>query len=146
MKIRDAMNINFARIRVGSTMAEAAEIAARSQASDLMVVDSEDRFIGVLSEGDLIRAIMPSFEDMMSSGGGFSGALETFAQQGRSAAAESIDSLVITNPILYSPQDDLVKAAGTMVAKQIRRLPVVEDGRIVGIVSRADIASSVLRA
>lgn len=144
MKIADVMNINIMRIRSGSTMREAAEAVAMSQASDLMVIDDDDCFVGVLSEGDLIRAAMPSFEELLDAGG-LAQAFEEFLAQGKTMASKSIDSLVIKDPITVKPDDEVVKAAGTMVSKQIRRLPVIQDGRLLGIVSRSDICRAVLK-
>ncbi len=143
MQIRDMMNLNYARIPIGSTMCEAADVFATSQASDLMVVDAEDCFVGVLSEGDLIRAVMPKFEDLMFSSGTFVDRFDEFTQTAKASKDDPIDELVIRKPLTYSPDDDALKAAATMVAKQIRRLPVVEDGKLVGIVSRADVCRTI---
>jgi CBS domain-containing protein len=143
MQIRDMMNLNYARIPIGSSMCEAAEVFATSQASDLMVVDADDDFVGVLSEGDLIRAIMPKFEDLMFSSGTFVDRFDEFVAQGKATKDDPIDDLVIRKPLTYAPDDDALKAAATMVAKQIRRLPVVEDGKLVGVVSRADVCRTI---
>jgi CBS domain-containing protein len=143
MQIRDMMNLNYARIPIGSSMCEAAEVFATSQASDLMVIDADDDFVGVLSEGDLIRAVMPKFEDLMFSSGTFVDRFDEFVQKGKENKDAPIDELVIRKPLTYAPDDDALKAAATMVAKQIRRLPVVEDGKLVGVVSRADVCRTI---
>jgi CBS domain-containing protein len=43
----------------------AAELVAMSGVSDLMVVDGEGRFVGVLSEGDILRAALPDIDDLV---------------------------------------------------------------------------------
>jgi len=53
---------------------------------------------------------------------------------------------VIRAAITISPGEDVLKAAGTMISHQIRRLPVVADGKLVGTISRADICRAVLGA
>lgn len=138
MKIREMMSSNYTSIPIGSTMSEAACVLSTSQASDLMAVDESGGFVGVLSEGDLIRAVMPKFEDMMQSSGTLYEGFGEFVDKGKDSAGKPIDPLVIRTPLAFGP-DDALKAAGTMVAKQIRRLPVVEDGKLVGTVSRADV-------
>jgi CBS domain-containing protein len=145
MEIRQVMNRNAIRIHVGATMMEAADIVSQTQTSDLMVVDDDNTFVGVLSEGDLIRAILPRFDEIMQSGGGLSEAFELFIENGHEKAAETIDGLIIRDPITFAPNTHVLKAASTMIAKQIRRLPVVDGGKLVGTVARADVCKSVLR-
>lgn len=146
MRIGDIMNVNAARIRLGSTMRQAAEVVASTQVSDLMVVDEENNFVGVLSEGDLIRAILPRYEELMAQGENLSSAFETFVENGKSMAGKSIEELVIKSPLTVDPADPVLRAASTMIAKQIRRLPVVDKGKLVGTVARADICRGVLSA
>lgn len=145
MVIRDIMNINAIRIPDTATMRQAAETVSLSQASDLMVVDKENNFVGVLSEGDLIRAALPQFDEIMSSGGSLTEAFEIFIDKGRELADKPIVPLVIKNPITVKPEDEPLKAATVMVSKQIRRLPVVEEGKLVGTIARADVCRAVLR-
>ena len=59
MQISEIMNRDVTTIKTGSTMHEAARLISLTQASDLMVVDETGAFVGVLSEGDLIRCAMP---------------------------------------------------------------------------------------
>jgi hypothetical protein len=79
VNVRDIMNINVTRILIGSTLSQAAEVSALSNAADLVVVDGSSTFIGVLSEGDLtfigvlsegdlMRAALPSLSDTLASG------------------------------------------------------------------------------
>ncbi len=147
MRISELMNVNATRIRASATVRQAAEVLSGTQASDLMVVDEDNGFVGVLSEGDLIRAALPRYDEILSAGGGsLSDAFETFVDNGRALAGGSIAGLVIKAPITISPAEDVLKAAGTMISHQIRRLPVVADGKLVGTVSRADICRAVLGA
>jgi CBS domain-containing protein len=144
MRIADAMNRRAARISVGAPMSLAAELLVVSQASDLMVVDEEGRYVGVLPEGDLLRAIIPDFEGLMESGASLEDAFRIFLESGETYADQPIGRLVIRKSITLDPDDELLKAANVMVTKQIRRLPVVDAGRLVGTVSRADVCWAIL--
>jgi len=144
MKIREVMSHNPATIKLGTSMRDAAVLLQRSQASDLMVVQDDNAFVGVLSEGDIVRAVMPRFEDMMLSSGNLYELFGMFLDKGHEIASHAIDELVISKAETMDPDEDAVKAAAMMVSKQIRRLPVVEDGRLIGTISRADIAVGVL--
>lgn len=144
MNIRDVMNTTPAQIPAGTTMRAAAEAVAQSQCSDLMVVDASGQFIGVLSEGDLIRAVLPKLDEIVASGG-LADARELFEDKGHEFAHTTIDAIVIRKPVTLAPKDALLQAASTMARMQIRRLPVVENGKLVGTVSRADICAAVLK-
>ena len=144
MLVRDVMNINPARIAARSTMREAAELVSLSQASDLAVVDDEGRFVGILAEGDLIRVALPKFDEVVGSGGSVTEAFDLFVLNGKHLASQPIDRVVIREPIEIHPDDDLMKVAVVMVSMHIRRLHVVEDGKLAGSISRADICRAVL--
>ncbi|MGI9017324.1 MAG: CBS domain-containing protein [Euzebya sp.] len=144
MRVADVMNRQAARLRVDDPLRLAAELLALSQASDLAVVDEDGQFVGVLSEGDLLRALMPDYtllEDMPVS---VADASAFFATTGISRAEDPIGPLVITESISVHPDDDLLKPAAVMVTKQIRQLPVLENGRFVGTLSRADVCWALL--
>jgi CBS domain-containing protein len=144
MLVRDVMNTKSARIHVDRPMKLAAEILVLTQASELVVIDDADRFIGVLAEGDLLHALLPDFEGLMESGASLQRAFEVFLDAGSAYADQPIGRLVIRSGITLSPDDELLKAATVMITKGIRRLAVVDHGRFVGSVSRADICWGLL--
>ncbi|MGA1529627.1 MAG: CBS domain-containing protein [Kiritimatiellia bacterium] len=145
-RIGDICNRDPKTIRLGATMREAAALVSRDQCSDIMVIDDQDRFAGVLSEGDLIRAVIPRLDELISAeDGSLTRACEVFtgsADPGR--GDQSIDRLIIRNAIVLHPDDDLLKAGIVMVTKQIRRLPVVDGDQLIGTVSRADLCLAIL--
>ena len=146
MEISEIMNTEVASVKPGTTVMEAAEVLSTSQASDLMVVDDEGCFVGVLSEGDLLRAVMPHFEDVMFSCGSLSGAFQSFVEEGHALAGRTIDKLMIAEPITVRDHNHPLRAAAAMVTHQIRRLPVLDSsGKLVGTISRADIAHAILQ-
>jgi hypothetical protein len=81
--VRDVMNVSPTRISARSTMREAAELVSSSETSDLAVVDDAGRFVGVLAEGDLIRATLPKFDEIVNSGGSVAEAFELFMLNGK---------------------------------------------------------------
>lgn len=139
MNVGQVMDQKVARIGVSATFQEAAELLVLTQASDLIVVDPEGRFVGVVSEGDLLRALIPDYNEVSSAGGSMNDASRIFIENGRDLAAQPIARLIIRYPITVAPDDNLLGVASIMIEKMIRRLPVVENERFVGTVARADI-------
>jgi CBS domain-containing protein len=109
-----------------------------------MVVDQDGVFMGVLSEGDVIRAALPNYDEVLAAGGSLADAFEFFVTKGRQLAERPIAPLVITDPITMKPSDEAAAAATVMVDRQIRRLPVVDSGKLVGTVSRSDICRAII--
>ena len=144
MRIGDIMDRRAARIGLDGSMAHAAELLVLSRASDLMVVDADGAYVGVLAEGDLLHALMPDFEGLLESGSSLDDAVRAFLESGRQFSDQPISRLVIRTSITLAPDDELLQAATVMITKQIRRLAVVDGKRLVGTVSRADVCWSLL--
>ena len=141
-RVSDVMSARVATIAAGTTLREAAKLIESTGASDLVVQDEEGSFVGVLSEGDLIRALMPRTDQ--TDADAILEAFERLLINGRARAGERIESLMIRHPIVLSPDDDLLRVAEIMVTRQIRRLPVVSANRAIGSVSRADLCRALL--
>lgn len=144
MYVKGVMNTHAARIREDSNLHIAAEIVALSGVSDLMVVNSTGGFIGVLSEGDILRAALPDIDDILEEGGTLNDAYQIFLRRGAELSNRPIAPLIIREPITLQPEDHVAKATAILVSKQIRLLPVVKDGRLLGTVSRANICEAVV--
>ena len=143
-QIKDVMRVRTARIRQDSDIRHAAEIVALSGVSDLMVVDDDDNFIGVLSEGDILRTTLPDIDEILDEGGTLDDAFQIFLEKGEHLAELPIAPLIIREPIVLDPENHVAQAATILVDRQIRLLPVVKDSKLVGTVSRADVCRAVV--
>lgn len=144
MQVKGIMNNQAARIREDANLRDAAEIVALSGIGDLMVINQHGDFIGVLSEGDILRAALPNTEEILEEGGTLLDAYHLFLRKGQALSERPIMPIVIRNPLVLHPDDHVAKAATILINLQIRRLPVVENGRLLGTVSRANICQAVL--
>ncbi len=138
------MAVRAVRIRANSSIRQAAETVALSHVSDLMVVGEDDAFKGVLSEGDVLRAAMPDIDEILEEGGSLADAFGIFLAKGRELSDLPIEPLVIEDPIVVAPDDHIARAAVVLVDRQIRLLPVVQDGKLVGTISRADVCRAIV--
>lgn len=104
-------------IRPEQSIREAIARLAKYNIGALVVMDETDLPVGILSERDITRTLA-SDEHIF---------------------AKSVGDLMTKNVITGLPQDDLISVANTMTEKRIRHLPVVDKGKLVGIVSIGDV-------
>lgn len=144
MLVSDVMTAFPAHIRLGATIRRAAEVISVSEVGVLLVLDHDGRFVGSLSEEDLVRAMLPGFDDVTTAGGAMVDAFRLFLERGRALAERVIDPLVVRDTATVRPTDELARAAVVMIDRGIRRLPVVDGGKLVGTLSRADLCRAVI--
>ena len=144
MLVSDVMAPFPAYIRLGATIRRAAEVICVSEVGHLMVLDHEGSFVGSIAEDDLVRALLPGFDEVTSVGGTLADAFRLFLVRGRGLADRVIDPLVVRDAVTVAPADELARAAVVMLDRGLRRLPVVERGQLVGTVSRADLVRAVI--
>jgi len=142
--VSDVMTAFPAYIRLGATIRRAAELISVSEVGQLMVLDHEGRFVGSLAEEDLVRAILPGFEDVTAAGGTLADGFRAFLERGSALADRVIDHLVVRDAATIQSTDELARAAIVMIDRGIRRLPVVDNGALVGTLSRADLCRAVI--
>ena len=147
MLVADVMDPSPVEISLDASFRRAAELFDEHQTSELVVVDAGGAYLGVISEGDLLRALMPDFEatSVPLEDLSIAEASRLFVESAPFNADRPIASLVIGKPITLAPDDPLLKAATVMASKNIRRLPVVRDGALVGMLARAQIPWALLR-
>lgn len=93
----------------------------------LPVVEEEDRLLGLLTPGDIVRA-MPAVLDPAASG-----------DQWQQAGQMPVRMVMSASPIAVSPEDTLEHAALLMRRHKIGGLPVIHDGRLVGILTETNL-------
>jgi CBS domain-containing protein len=142
--VSEVMTAFPAYLRLGTTIRRAAEVVSVSEVGHLMVLDHDGRFVGSLSEENLVRAMLPGFDEVTAAGGTLADAFQVFLERGRTLADRVIDPLVVRDPATVRPSDELARAAIVMLDRGIRRLPVVDDGTLVGTLSRADLCRAVI--
>jgi CBS domain-containing protein len=144
VRVKGIMTVRAVRIRLNDTLHRAAEVIALSGVGDLMVIDDDNNFVGVLSVGDVLRAAMPNMDEIIGEGGTLDQAFRLFLRKGSDLMYKPVEPLIIRNPLTVDPEDHVAKVAVLMIEKNIHRLPVVKDGRLIGTVGRTDICLAVV--
>ena len=119
MKLRDIMTNPVSRIHPEETVAVASRTLARYNIGSLPVCGSDGRMCGVITDRDIVTRCLAA---------------------GRSPTSTAVRDVMTANVICGRPDMDTAAAAGLMGREQVRRLPVLENGKLCGMVSLGDLA------
>ena len=125
-RVRDLMSREVSTLDRNEELALADQIMSISRIRHMPVVDEEGKLVGILSQRDLFRSAL-----IRALGHG------SFAQD-RALRSLRVKDVMSAEVETASPDESLASVAGRMARRKIGCLPVVEDERLVGILSEAD--------
>lgn len=146
MQVSEIMTRAVVWVGPDTDIRAAATLMVKHRVSGLPVLEDDGRLVGVITEGDLLRRIETGTgEDRRTGWRGL------FESSGRLAAryvhahSQRVADLMTTDVASVAPNADLRDVVALMTHRQIKRLPVVCDGKLLGIVSRSDFVGVVAR-
>jgi CBS domain-containing protein len=116
--IKEVMTSQVKTCEPDTTVAEAAKVMAKEDVGPVPVVE-KGRLTGIVTDRDIVVRVVA---------------------EGRDPSSTTIGEIASRDLITVSPDDDLDAALKQLAQNQVRRIPVVEGDRLVGIVAQADIA------
>jgi len=116
------MTENVEALREDDSLQTAAERLAQHDVGALPVCDEEQHVRGIVTDRDIVVHGLA---------------------QGKDPRKTAVGEIVTPNPVTVEPNEPVERIIDIMAEKQIRRLPVVEDGKLIGMISQADIAQAV---
>jgi len=120
--VRDAMTPDPRTIDIDRPVVEAARMMAEENVGSIPVVDADEILVGMITDRDIALRVVATGKDP--------------------AATRVVD--VATQKVSPAyPDEDLDEALELMAYRQVRRLPVIEGDRVVGILSQADVVHEV---
>lgn len=144
MKVKDIMTPDVITVGPDVPVHKAARLMVDHGVSGLPVVDEGGAVVGIVSEGDLIvRQKAPERRPWWKL---FFDDAEELAREYRKKAGTIVREVMTRDVIGVSPELPIGSAALLLDKHRIRRLPVVADGRLVGIVSRGDLVKALAAA
>ena len=118
MKVRELMTKQPTTVEPDATLGEVATLMKQEDCGSIPVVE-DGRLVGIVTDRDIvIRGVAA----------------------GSDPKTQRVSTVMSADPVTIRPDDDLADAEKVMADRQIRRLPVVENGKLVGIIVTAQIA------
>lgn len=119
MQVRDLMNSSVVSITPGESAALAARLLSRHDIGSLPVCSDDGHLRGIVTDRDIVLRCVAAEED---------------------PAQTPVREIMSRRCVTVSPGDDAREATRLMAAEQIRRLPVVEGDKVVGMLALGDMA------
>ena len=124
MKIKDIMTAKPLTLTTDSTVKEAAELMQKNDIGAIPITNSEnEKLMGIITDRDIIlRCISKDFDTNTT----------------------TVKDIMTENVITVCPENSITESSRIMAKNKVRRLPVCENGKVVGMVSLGDISRSKL--
>ncbi len=121
MQVKELMSHGVVSVAPGESAALAARLLARHNVGSLPVCGEDGGLRGIVTDRDIVLRCVAAEED---------------------PAKTLVRDIMTRNCAVVSPEDDAREAGRMMAASQVRRLPVLEEGKVVGMLSLGDLALS----
>ena len=154
MKVRDAMSKDVITLAPTASLREAAIILADESVGGCPVVDDQGRMVGMLTEVDILEALKTEHKELrmlmppeITFGISF---VEIVREREALSAFKEVETRLVRDVMTkeihaVSPEDGVEKAIQVMVRQKVHRIPVVEGGKVVGILTRGDVLRGFFR-
>jgi CBS domain-containing protein len=119
MKVKDLMTPNPTVVKPEDTAAQAATLMKQEDCGAIPVVSTDGKLVGIVTDRDVVLRVVAT---------------------GKDARSTPVSAVMTADPVTLSPDADADEARRLMAERQVRRLPVVENGRLVGILVTAQLA------
>jgi CBS domain-containing protein len=144
MLAKDVMTKDVITVHENETVKEVAKILTKHGISGLPVVDGEEEMVGVITEQDLIvrnkKLHFPEYIYLLDSII-YLESLRDFEEEFKKMVGTKVGEVMTRDIISVDKENPIEEIATLMVEKGINRVPVLDSGELVGIISRADIVN-----
>jgi CBS domain-containing protein len=143
---RDIMQTDVITIGPDATVRELADLLAEHEISGVPVVDAEGALVGIVTEGDVIlqdaELHFPHYVQFLDSVI-YLESVRKFEERFRKTFGNKVADVMSTEVFTVAPGSTIHELTTLMADNKVNRLPVVEDGNLVGIITRGDIVRAI---
>ncbi len=149
MQVKEIMTPNPITVNGDMEVIEAATILLDQRINGVPVVDDSGALVGILCQSDIIaqqkKLPVPSLFSFLDGYINLS-SMKGIEKEVRKIAATAVADAMTPNPVTVTPESNIETVAALMVDHNFHTLPVVADGRLVGVVGKEDILRTLLPA
>jgi len=138
MKVHELMNPRPVTVAPTTPLRVILQLMLRHHLNDILVVDREQRLVGVVTYSDLSRKLLPTQKELMEHEEYLTSSL-AMEDRIRDITDLPVDEIMTKDVVTVSPDDEALHAGATMTARRVKQLPVVRNHKVIGIISHTDI-------
>jgi CBS-domain-containing membrane protein len=148
IKAQDIMSRDVVTLPAEMDFAAAARILVENHYNGAPVVDDQGRLLGILCQSDLVaqhkRLPVPTLFTLLDSFVRLTPTKQLEAQV-RKIAALTVAQAMTPDPVTVSPETGIETIAGLMVDSNLHTLPVVQEGKLVGVIGKEDVLRTLIK-
>jgi len=144
LTVKDIMRRDVATVSPEDSLKTVANLMFKNRLSAMAVVDKEGNLLGQITDKDLIQAALPDYKSLISNLN-YSMDIEPFEELLKQEDKIKVSQLYKTDHEIASTETRLVEVAALMIFKNLRRVFVVKDKKLVGVLLRKDIVNMIIR-
>ncbi|MFO7802507.1 MAG: CBS domain-containing protein [Desulfovermiculus sp.] len=148
MKISDIMSTEIITVHPETKIAQAAGLLLEHHVNGLPVVDANNNLVGIICQSDLIvqqkKLPVPTVFTLLDGLIPLS-SMSHLEKEVQKMAATTVQQAMTPNPTAVSPDTELEDVADLMVTKNFHTIPVVDKGKLVGIVGKEDVLKTLVK-
>jgi CBS domain-containing protein len=147
LKAKDIMTKELITVSPETEIIQAARIMLEKHINGIPVVDKSGRLVGIVCQSDLITQQrefpLPSVFNLL---GGLIPItpFSEYEKEVKKMSAMKVAQAMTTDPVTVNPENTLEEVATLMVRKSIHTLPVVEQGKLVGVIGKEDVLRTLM--
>ena len=147
LRASEIMTRDVVSIRKGASVEQAVKLMAQKGVSGLPVVDVDNRVVGIITETDvLLKGQTEVPIPRMALYGWYVAPDDAIAEAYRKARGVLVEDAMTEKVITFDEESEVSDIARAMVEHKINRVPITTGGKLVGVVSRADIVRAMAQA
>ena len=143
---KDIMTLNVITVTRDQPIKELSELFVTYKVNGVPVVDDDGGLIGVVTQGDLIEqqknlhipTVIALFDAVL-----FIESAKKFEEEAKKLTGKTVNDIYHQNPVTVTPNTEVNEVATLMAEKDVHTIPVVDGGKLVGIIGKIDVIKGV---
>ncbi len=143
MRVSDVMTKNYVAVGPDTLISKVQSLLIRYHLNDVLITDNENKLLGIVTYSDICCKLLPDYNELMKDRSYF---LNPELMEDRLIDIMNlpVKNVMTTHVITTEPDAFAIKVGALMTAKKIKQIPVLENNRLVGVISRTDITWGLL--